>query len=365
MIAVGQAAATLHHGLTDGHASVIGGFFLVFFAIWWAWMNFTWFASAYDTDDVLYRVAVFVIMAGVLIIAAGTPRALDGLSYGVITLGYVVMRTAMVALWLRVAFSFPAGRSTALRYALGIAGLQVLWVARLALPQSTAVASFLVLGVAEMAVPIWAERAGATSWHPGHIAERYGLFTIIVLGESLLAATLGVQAAWDADVAVGTLAPVVLGGLLTVFAMWWLYFAVPGEEVTAAARRDYVVRGRGIFAWGYGHYLVFASAAAVGAGLDVAFGNLSSGHGSADHSALSSTGVGLAVAVPVVVYLLAVWMLHTRRFPGLAAMNVAVPIVAALVLASAFAPQSVLIIGALLAVLIAVSVVSQLGDDAD
>ena len=50
---------------------------MVFFAIWWAWMNFTWFASAYDTDDAPYRVLTLVQMAGVLVLAAGVPTAFD------------------------------------------------------------------------------------------------------------------------------------------------------------------------------------------------------------------------------------------------------------------------------------------------
>ena len=48
---------------------------MVFFAIWWAWMNFTWFASAYDNDDVPYRLLTFVQIAGVLILAAGVAAA--------------------------------------------------------------------------------------------------------------------------------------------------------------------------------------------------------------------------------------------------------------------------------------------------
>ena len=56
------------------------GYLMVFFAIWWAWMDFTWFASAYDCDDVPYRLLVFVQITGALILAAGitamfeTPR---------------------------------------------------------------------------------------------------------------------------------------------------------------------------------------------------------------------------------------------------------------------------------------------------
>jgi low temperature requirement protein LtrA len=61
VVAVAQAAGQLHHALADGHvAHGVTGYAMVFFAIWWAWMNFTWFASAYDTDDVLYRVATLV-----------------------------------------------------------------------------------------------------------------------------------------------------------------------------------------------------------------------------------------------------------------------------------------------------------------
>src|SRR2546423_14236996 len=76
VVAVSQAAAALHHGLVEGHASrALAGFPLVFFGIWWAWMQFTWFASAYDTDDVPYRLAVLLQLRGVLGLAAGAPPA--------------------------------------------------------------------------------------------------------------------------------------------------------------------------------------------------------------------------------------------------------------------------------------------------
>ncbi len=75
VVAVSQASSELHHSLVaDDIRTGIVGFCLVFFAIWWAWMNFTWFASAYDVDDVPYRLTVLVQIAGVLILAAGIPR---------------------------------------------------------------------------------------------------------------------------------------------------------------------------------------------------------------------------------------------------------------------------------------------------
>ena len=182
------------------------GYATVFFAIWWAWMNFTWFASAYDTDDVAYRLTTLVQIAGALILAAGVPDAMDGSDFAVITLGYVVMRLAMVTQWLRAAGADPAHRRGALRFAVGIAVVQVGWVLRLALPEGLGIAGFLLLVAAELAVPIWAERAAPTTWHPRHIAERYGLFTLIVLGESVLAATLAIQTALDEDAALADLA---------------------------------------------------------------------------------------------------------------------------------------------------------------
>src|SRR3954447_460562 len=102
VVAVSQAAASLAHGLGEGHTGrALLGYVLVFFAIWWAWMNFTWFASAYDTDDVPYRLLTLLQMAGVLVLAAGIGPASDGYDYRTVTLGYVVMRLAMVAQWLR------------------------------------------------------------------------------------------------------------------------------------------------------------------------------------------------------------------------------------------------------------------------
>src|SRR5690242_4679178 len=57
VVAVAQAGGRLVHAIADGHAAHgVAGYLMVFFAIWWAWMNFSWFASAYDTDDVPYRI---------------------------------------------------------------------------------------------------------------------------------------------------------------------------------------------------------------------------------------------------------------------------------------------------------------------
>jgi low temperature requirement protein LtrA len=353
VVAVAQASAGLHDAVVDDHvAQGVVGYVGVFFAIWWAWMMFTWFASAYDNDDIPYRLATLVQIAGVLILAAGVPRAMDGGDYGVITLGYVVMRLAMVVQWLRAAQADPRWRGTCLRYAVGITLAQVGWVARLAIDdQGWARATQVALIVVELAVPVWAERGPLTPWHPRHIAERYGLFTLIVLGESLLAATMAVQSALDGEAAVGELATTAAGGLLTVFAMWWLYFAKGAPPRLVTQRAGWV--------WGYGHYLVFASAAAVGAGLavnvDVA----------AHHAKVGELVAGAAFTVPVAVFLLTVWALQLRPHHVGASGTwgtwraAVVPLAVLAVLGATFTPQPVLFTGLAVAAALAVSLAAE------
>ncbi|MEO7296092.1 MAG: low temperature requirement protein A [Candidatus Limnocylindria bacterium] len=176
VVAVAQASIALHHELTDGHlVEGVVAYLMVFFAIWWAWINFTWFASAYDTDDVLYRLLTFVQIAGVLVIAAGVARAFEGLDYVTITVGYLIMRVGLVVQWLRAAREHGVrGGRTAMRYAIGIGVLQIGWIARLFLPREVAAAAFPVLVALEMAVPWWAERGRrhTLAWRPHRRAFR-------------------------------------------------------------------------------------------------------------------------------------------------------------------------------------------------
>ena len=300
VVAVSQAGSQLAHALAAGHPGKgVSGYFLVFFAIWWAWMNFTWFASAYDNDDIGYRLATLVQITGALILAAGVPRLFDG-DRAIAVLGYVVMRCALVAQWLRAAGSSTGGpRTVALRYARGITVVQVCWVVLLFLPHDVQNALLPVLVVADLSVPVVAERHDNTSWHPEHIAERYGLFTLIVLGETVSAATVAVQSALDEHDALGELLPIAAGGLLICFAAWWIYFARPVHQ--------YLESNRQAFLWGYGHYFVLLSAAAIGAGLEVAVEH------AVGRTEISARVAAAVVTVPTAVFLFTVWALHSRH----------------------------------------------------
>jgi len=299
VVAVAQLAAQLHHAEAEGHfLDIVPAYMFVFFGIWWAWVNFTWFASAYDTDDVPYRVMTMLKIAGVLVLAAGVPSAFNDFDFRIITAGYVMMRVVMVLQWLRAAQESPATRRSCLRYAVGIAACQVLWLLRLAVPPPWAGILLLVLGLLELSVPIWAEMSGQpTPWHPEHIAERHGLFTIIVLGECVLAATTSVQAAIAQTGPTVTLLLTSAGGLLLVCGLWWSYFKSSPVDVLQES-------SFASFAWGYGHWLLYAAVAALGAGLQVV------AETSQHALPISDVAAALSVAVPVVVYLLVLGIVH-------------------------------------------------------
>ncbi|MGW8397873.1 low temperature requirement protein A [Streptomyces lydicus] len=325
VVAVAQAGRQLAHALAEGQwGHGISGYLMLFFAVWWAWMNFSWFASAYDTDDPLYRVVTLVQIAGVLILAAGVPRAFADSDFTVVWCGYVVMRLAMVTQWLRAARgSRGTERRTALGYALGVTVCQVGWLGLLLLPEGDVLWVFVVVGLMELAVPALAERAYQTTWHPHHIAERYGLFTIIVLGETIAAATVAVQSALDEHEELGTLLPLAGGGLLVVFAAYWIYFAVPIHLHLRSNRQA--------FLWGYGHYLVFCSAAAVGAGIEVAVEQ------AFDKAQLSASAAGACVTVPAALFMFTVWLIHSRHHKRGLAQHLVLPVSSVLVLACTFA----------------------------
>ncbi|WP_199035095.1 low temperature requirement protein A [Glycomyces salinus] len=340
VVAIAQAAVGLHHALAEDHwQSGLLGYAMVFFAIWWTWLNFAWFASAYDTDDTPYRIAVMVQMAGALILAAGVEPAFEDQDFMTVIIGYSVIRAAMVAQWFRAARSDPERRTTCLRYAVGLIVVQLLWItAGLTVEGTAFIFVWLVLVAVDMAVPVHAERAAPTTWHAHHITERYGLLTIIVLGETVLAATMGVHSALEIGHDRTQVLVIAVAGLVTVFSMWWLYFDRPAHDLLTNLRMA--------FRWGYGHYVVFGSAAAVGAGLEVILGNVEG------ESHLSDTAAAAPLTIAVAVYILSVWALQILPRDDVP-LRWAYPACAVLAALAAFAPQPVVVTAILLAALVA------------
>lgn len=335
VIAFGTAANELAHALAEDHIGAgIVAFGFATFAISWAWINFTWFASAYDTDDWIYRLTTMLQMVGVLVLALGLHAMFtsvhdgDTLDNDVVVLGYVVMRVAMVFQWWRAGRQDASRRSACNAYIITILVAQVLWcvLALVDLPVGTTFALMVIPFLVELGGPAYAEtRRGGTPWHAHHIAERYGLMVIITLGEGLIGTmvTLNVLAedglTWD-------VALLALAGTALTFGIWWCYFAVPTAEVLHAHRER-------SFGFGYGHMGVFGSIVAIGAGLHVAAYYL-------QHEAhLSLTGTVLTVVIPVALFVAVFYVGYavlTRSFDlfhlvliGISAVVLVVPVVMA------------------------------------
>ncbi|WP_319456128.1 MULTISPECIES: low temperature requirement protein A [unclassified Mycobacterium] len=307
VIAFGIAASEFAHMLAEGHvAAGLTAFPFATFAVCWAWINFTWFASAYDTDDWIYRLMTMVQMVGVLILALGLPQFFASIEHGehvdnsVLVAGYVVMRIALVGQWLRAAKQDPAHRSACLAYATVISVVQVGWIGTIFLHASLLVSLTIwgLLALAELAGPWLAERRrSGTPWHPHHIAERFGLLAIIALGEGVVGTVASLSAVvgehgWTTDAIV-----LAVAGTGLTFGMWWVYFVVPAADVLH-------VHPERSFVFGYSHIAVFGAIVATGAGLHTA------AYFVEHHSELGEVGTLLSVVIPVAVFIVLVYALY-------------------------------------------------------
>lgn len=338
VIAIAIAAAQFHHAVVNNH--IVDGvisFLMVFWGIWWTWSGFTFFSAGYDSDDVPYRIAVFVQLIGALILAAGVEPAFEHNDFRLVMTGFIVMRLALVALWLRVYRSDCGDRGMALRSAVGIILCQIGWcILILVLPESMAMGGFVVLALCEHFVPFYAVRKKKSKIHKDHIVERFGLLTIIVLGEALLASVGAIQALvkhYDPQ-----LLNAIIGGLIIIFTVWWLYFEEEEHPVIGKGRREFI--------WGYGHGIIFAAIAAIGAGLAIVTDVLT------DHGKISETIAYASVAIPVAIFLGIFWLIHDYHSMRALKVKMIYPLGAALVLLSVFSGFGLIAIGGILVVML-------------
>ena len=344
--AASQFAAALAEGR---YAAAALGFGFASFAICWAWINFSWFSSAYDTDDWLFRISTMVQMIGVLVLAIGLPSMFASIERGqrldnsVMVLGYVIMRVALVSQWLRAAKQDPAGRRACVTYAITIFVAQIGWVALIfaRLSGVGAIVPFTILALIEFAGPALAERKdGGTPWHAHHIVERHSLFAIIALGEGVVGTVAALSAVveqqgWTLDAAL-----VGIAGTGLTFGMWWIYYMVPSAEILERHRDR-------AFVWGYGQILIVTAIVATGAGLHVAAYFIER------ESVIGPLATVLTVAIPVAVYIGLIYATYyylARRFYRLDAWLLTA--VAAVIVATIVAAQSGLDVAKCLVVLV-------------
>ncbi len=335
VVAFGVTASEFAHILAQGHVGAgLAAFVISTFSVCWAWVNFSWFASAYDTDDWLYRLMTMLQMVGVIILALGIPPLYASIERGatvdarLMAAGYVVMRIALVAQWIRAARQDPQHRRACLGYAVAITFAQLGWITIVVVPTSEATNFVLVamMMAAELSIPWLVERFGghSTPWHAHHIAERYGLLVIIALGEGVIGTVASLSAVVTAQGWSAAAIAVAVAGTGLTFGMWWMYFAAPASELLHLQREK-------ALPYGYGHIVLFASIVATGAGMHAAAYYIE------HHSTLSSVATVLAVTIPVAIYIASVYVLYLLLVGGRDTLHALLMALTAVVLAGSVA----------------------------
>jgi low temperature requirement protein LtrA len=258
VVAVAALARGLHHDPNlDGMLRFLG----LFVPVWWSWMIFTWYATSFDNDDVPYRVTLFIAMLSILGLAASVGRiGVDPSAVVGFVLAYSLMRLLVAGLFVRAGRNVPADlRPFVAFYAAGNIIGATIWLSSLLVPAPFRYVVWAVGLAVELLGPILAVMTldnPRITFHPRHIAERYGLFTLIVLGESVLAVASGTAGTDWALAAVLT----AVAGFVAAVCIWWLYFDHVGSSGIELGPRP-------AFYWGYGHYAVYAGIAAFGVGV--------------------------------------------------------------------------------------------------
>ncbi|WP_229068955.1 low temperature requirement protein A [Actinoplanes sp. DH11] len=268
---------------------------LVFTAIltigWWAWASTTLYANRFDTDDAIFRLLTLSGMAGVVVMAASVDQV--GKSAGHwFAIGYVMIRLVLIAGYARAWWHVPEARSTARLYLIGHTLGATFWLVSLAFP---APVRYWLWGLGVLVDVVWPTAAArlkdAVPLHLEHLPERFGLFIILVLGESVAGVVTGVHDGDWKPLVVATAVP----AFVAAAALWWVYFDLSGgaakrrltsedEEITKHGVHDFYV---------YVHLPLAVSLAAVAVGLEHAVL-----HGADDHlSAGTRWTLGIATAV--------------------------------------------------------------------
>ena len=255
--AVSQLANALSHHPTPTRFFEFLGLFV---PVWWAWMGFTFYANRFDTDDLPYRLLMLCAMFGVAALAATIPSVFRGATEG-FAIAYIAVRLVLFTLYARARRHVPEAHAL-VRTFLRFFGLAILvWAASLAFDTPWAYVLWGIALAIELAAPIRAWRFlpdAPVDRH--HLPERFGLLTLIVLGESVLAVVLGVsEVSWDTRSAATAAA-----GFTVAAALWWIYFDFLDEGALTA---------RGIFGgltYTYMNYFVVVGLAALGAGVKLA-----------------------------------------------------------------------------------------------
>jgi low temperature requirement protein LtrA len=242
-----------------GHLSFTGflGFTLLFVPVWFSWIGATFFHDRFETDDVSHRLLIFALMAANAAVAVHIPTALTTDPAGFVW-SYLGVRAIICFLWWRAGHHSPVARPLTTRYLLGF-GLAIgLWLASLSVAGPARLTLWVLAVLTELGTPFLTLRiqAAMPRLSQSHLPERFGLLTLIVLGETVVGAINAVAGTQASRASMG----VGLGGLALTFALWWLYF----DNVMGRRLRT---RPGAIPLWVHAHLWLALALTAEGAGV--------------------------------------------------------------------------------------------------
>ncbi|MEM7724878.1 MAG: low temperature requirement protein A [Cyanobacteria bacterium P01_A01_bin.45] len=259
VVAVSQVAHYLH-----SHLSLQGflGFIFLFAPIWWAWIGNTFYSNRFDSDDFGHRLFTGLQMLAIASLAVNVHHGLSDSSAG-FALSYAATRILLVIEYLRVAKHIPVAKGLANHYSIGFAIAAIFWLISAFAPIPIRFALW-VLGLAiDFVTPLSAKRHQSILLpHTEHLPERFGLFTIIVLGEAIIAVVNGVsEKNWDVSSAISAIL-----GFIIAFSLWWIYF----ENVSGSVLKKAGEEGKlAIYqVWLFAHLPLVLGLTATGVGVE-------------------------------------------------------------------------------------------------
>jgi low temperature requirement protein LtrA len=320
----------------------------LFTTVWWAWVSATLYANRFDHDDAVYRLLKLSSMAAVVGMAATATEA-TGTYYGVFVGCQLVLRATLFLQYLRAHRHVTGARPIARLYMIGTVIGALLWAVSLAVPRPVGFALWAAAVLVEVLVPLVATRSSAdVPLHVEHLPERFALFVILVLGESVAGIAHGLHSAhWTGP---GLLVAAL--GFALAAALWWSYFDLAGaraKQLLSEVGGERSDHSHDVYV--FGQLPLTLALATVGAGLELAV--VQSGEGEVP------TGTRLVLAGGVVVYLLSVTVTEAGMSKRGARRGLWWPVAAAAVAAADVALElpAAVVVGALAAVVVAVVVV--------
>ncbi|MEM6447596.1 MAG: low temperature requirement protein A [Cyanobacteria bacterium P01_D01_bin.123] len=259
VVAIAQLARSLSANVS------VGGyieFVALFVPVWWAWIGTTFYANRFDNDDLIRRLLMGLQMLAIAALAVNVHHGLNESSVG-FALAYCASRLMLVLEYLWAGWHIPEARGLTNRYAVGFSLGGLLWLLSAFVPAPFRFVLWAIGLAIDFVTPLSARSAlQKLPPHPEHLPERFGLFTIIVLGEAIIAVVNGVsEMEWGVASTLSAIA-----GFAIAFCLWWIYF----ENVSGSALETARTSGRIqiLQLWLYIHLPLVIGLAATGIGVE-------------------------------------------------------------------------------------------------